>query len=148
MWPTPWRYWLWHDELDLPIGEPWPYWVSLEVWPADLRNLAKVGVLVIDDYAHHPTEIRATLAAARHLQRRIVAVFQPHRYTRVARFAAGIRRLFLHDTDQLILTDIYPAGEKPIPGSLAEFLAEAVETAGSPSNSVYIPDYQDDIQAF
>lgn len=96
------------------------------------------GVLVIDDYAHHPTEIRATLAAAQHLKRRIVAVFQPHRYSRVTRLLQDFASCFF-DADQLLLTDIYSAGEKPIPGVSGELLANAVIEAGY-TDLTYIPD--------
>jgi UDP-N-acetylmuramate--alanine ligase len=85
------------------------------------------GVTVVDDYGHHPTELRATLSAARDAYpgRRIVAAFQPHRYTRVRDhledFAAS-----LDDADLLVLTPIYPAGEAPIPGIDSERLAALV----------------------
>lgn len=77
----------------------------------------KESILVIDDYAHHPTEVKAVLATVqgRYPERRLVGVFQPHRYTRtrdlLKDFATCFKRL-----DILILTKIYPAGEKPIPG--------------------------------
>jgi UDP-N-acetylmuramate--alanine ligase len=85
------------------------------------------GVLVIDDYGHHPTEIAAVLDAARAaLGRRLLVVFQPHRYTRTARlikeFGPALAR-----ADEVIMTDIYPAGEDPIPGVTVEALAAAVE---------------------
>ena len=84
------------------------------------------GVLVIDDYGHHPTEIAAVLEAARAtLARRIIAVFQPHRYTRTAqlleRFGPALR-----EADEVVLTDIYSAGEAPIPGVTVEALAAAI----------------------
>ena len=88
------------------------------------------GVLVIDDYAHHPAEIRATLAAARHgLGRRLVAVFQPHRYTRTRELFDDLARAF-HDADQLLLTDIYAAGEEKLAGVSASALAEAAKDFG------------------
>ena len=72
------------------------------------------GTLVIDDYAHHPTEIRATLAAARHAypDRRIVAVFQPHLPSRTQDFKAQFAESF-EDADFVVLTDIYLAREQP-----------------------------------
>jgi UDP-N-acetylmuramate--alanine ligase len=84
------------------------------------------GVVVLDDYGHHPTEITAVLAAARvTLARRLVVAFQPHRYTRTARlmqeFGASLR-----DADEIVLTDIYPAGEPPIQGVTIEAFAEVV----------------------
>jgi UDP-N-acetylmuramate--alanine ligase len=89
------------------------------------------GVLVVDDYGHHPTEIAAVMEAARAtLRRRIIAVFQPHRYTRTAqlldRFGPALRQ-----ADEVVLTDIYAAGEDPIPGVTVEALAAAIN-AGRP----------------
>jgi UDP-N-acetylmuramate--alanine ligase len=85
------------------------------------------GVVVIDDYGHHPTEIRAVLEAARATgAQRIVCVFQPHRYTRTAHLLDQFGPA-LALADQIVLTDIYPAGEDPIPGVTIERLAEAVE---------------------
>jgi UDP-N-acetylmuramate--alanine ligase len=90
----------------------------------------RAGALVIDDYAHHPAEILATLAAARQaLDRRIVVVFQPHRYTRTRDTFDDLARAF-HDADQLLLTDIYPAGEEKLAGVSASLLAEAARDFG------------------
>jgi UDP-N-acetylmuramate--alanine ligase len=86
----------------------------------------KAGVLVVDDYGHHPTEIRATLAAARHgFDRRIVAVFQPHRYTRTHDLFQEFTGAFA-DADAVFVTDIYAAGETPMEGVDAESLAVAL----------------------
>jgi len=87
------------------------------------------GVRVVDDYGHHPTEIAAVIAAARASgARRVIVAFQPHRYTRTSQlrdaFAAA-----LGEADAIVLTDIYPAGEPPIPGVTLEWLADAVERA-------------------
>ena len=90
------------------------------------------GVTVIDDYAHHPTAIAAVLSTARRRpHRRLVAVFQPHRYTRTARFLDAFARA-LAAADVVVLTDVFAAGELPIPGVTTERLAEAVrgETDG------------------
>jgi UDP-N-acetylmuramate--alanine ligase len=84
------------------------------------------GILVIDDYAHHPTEIAAVLAAARTLGRRVVAVFQPHRYTRTRALLDAFGPA-LASADHIVLTDIYAAGEAPIPGVTLEALAAAVK---------------------
>ena len=74
------------------------------------------GVTVIDDYGHHPTEIRATLAAARDCRfNRIHALFQPHRYTRTMHLMDEFARAF-HSADHVYLLDIYAASEKPIEG--------------------------------
>ena len=83
----------------------------------------KDGVVVVDDYGHHPTEIRATLAAARlaYPSRRIVAVFQPHRFTRVRDLQNAFIESF-SDADKILVTEIYSAGEDPIPGIGSEGL--------------------------
>ncbi len=88
------------------------------------------GVTVIDDYGHHPTEIRATLAAARQCGfGKVHVIFQPHRYTRTQllldEFATAFR-----DADSVLVLDIYPASEPPIPGITGELLAERVTEAG------------------
>ncbi len=84
------------------------------------------GVLVIDDYGHHPTEIRAVLDAARaSLGRRLIVVFQPHRYTRTQRLLEEFGPA-LAQADELVLTDIYAAGEDPIPGVTVDALAGAI----------------------
>jgi UDP-N-acetylmuramate--alanine ligase len=84
------------------------------------------GILVIDDYGHHPTEIAAVLAAARAtLGRRLVVAFQPHRYSRTERlldeFGASLK-----EADEIVLTDIYAASEEPIPGVTLDSLADAI----------------------
>jgi UDP-N-acetylmuramate--alanine ligase len=83
------------------------------------------GVLVVDDYGHHPTEIAAALAAARPLGRRIIVAFQPHRYTRTSALMQAFGPA-LQGADHVVLTDIYPAGEDPIPGATLEALAADV----------------------
>jgi UDP-N-acetylmuramate--alanine ligase len=88
------------------------------------------GILVIDDYGHHPSEILVTLAAAKKgWGRRTVVVFQPHRYSRVQALLNEFARSF-YDADVLAVTDIYPAGEEEIPGVTAEAMAEAIEKHG------------------
>jgi UDP-N-acetylmuramate--alanine ligase len=83
------------------------------------------GILVVDDYGHHPTEIAAVLAAALPLGRRLIVAFQPHRFTRTAalmdRFGAA-----LGGADYIVLTDIYAAGEDRIPGVTIDALADAI----------------------
>ncbi len=87
-------------------------------------------ILVVNDYAHHPTEIRATLAAAREGgRRRLLAVFQPHRYTRTQDLFDELASAF-HDADVLVLTEIYPAGEAKIAGVEGRRLADAVRRHG------------------
>ena len=88
------------------------------------------GVRVVDDYGHHPAEVRATLAAARGLHAgRIVVAFQPHRYTRTRDLWDEFARAF-NDADVLVLTEIYAAGEDKIPGVEAAPLVEAVRAHG------------------
>ncbi|TMA25885.1 MAG: UDP-N-acetylmuramate--L-alanine ligase [Deltaproteobacteria bacterium] len=89
------------------------------------------GITVVDDYGHHPAEIKATLAGARASfpQRRIVCAFQPHRYTRTRDLLADFATAF-NDADALLLTEIYAAGEDPIPGVSGGRLFEAVKACG------------------
>ena len=88
------------------------------------------GALWVDDYAHHPTEIEAAVAAlAATYGRRIVAVFQPHRYTRTHALADRFATCF-RGVSELILLPIYPAGERPIAGVTSEALAERIAAAG------------------
>jgi UDP-N-acetylmuramate--alanine ligase len=88
------------------------------------------GVMVVDDYGHHPTEIRATLAAAKSgWDKRLVVVFQPHRYTRTSELFEEFVKAF-YDADVLVIMDIYPAGEKPIEGITAEALAARIKRHG------------------
>jgi len=83
------------------------------------------GILVVDDYGHHPTEIAAVLDAARTLNRRIVVVFQPHRYSRTAALLEAFGPA-LAPADHVILTDIYAAGEDPVAGATLDALAAAI----------------------
>jgi UDP-N-acetylmuramate--alanine ligase len=88
------------------------------------------GIRVVDDYGHHPSEVRATLAAARGLHAgRIVVVFQPHRYTRTRDLFEAFTTAF-HDADLLVLTEIYAAGEAKLPGAEAAALADAIRARG------------------
>ena len=89
------------------------------------------GVLVVDDYGHHPTEIKATLAAAKigSQGRRMVALFQPHRYSRTKDQMDEFARSF-NNADVLLVTDIYAASEEPIENVTAERLVEAVKLYG------------------
>ncbi len=97
------------------------------------------GILVIDDYAHHPTEIKATLAAAKAgWKRPLAVVFQPHRYTRTRDCFETLAEAF-ELADHLILTDIYPAGENPIPGIDGEKLYQTV-CRHRPENSYFVND--------
>lgn len=89
------------------------------------------GVTVVDDYAHHPAEIRATLAAARGVWpgRRLVAAFQPHRFSRTHALFREFLSAF-HDADLLFLFEVYPAGEDPIPDATGRRLGEAIRDHG------------------
>ncbi len=96
-------------------------------------------VMVVDDYGHHPAEIRATLAAAKGgWDRRLVVVFQPHRYTRTKELFEEFVKSF-YDADVLVLTDIYPAGEQPIEGVTAEALSRTIKKYGQ-KDVAYISD--------
>ena len=103
------------------------------------------GITVIDDYGHHPTEIRATLEAARLAKfNRLLVLFQPHRYTRTKHLWEEFRTAFNH-ADVLVLTEIYAASEAPIPGITGEALANAVREAGH-KNVFYFRSLQDAIE--
>jgi UDP-N-acetylmuramate--alanine ligase len=105
----------------------------------------KNGILIVDDYGHHPVEIMATLKAARSgWERRIVAVFQPHRYTRTQALFHEFLTAF-NDADVLILTDIYPAGEDRIEGMEAKALFEGIREHGH-KDVTYIPDKKEIVE--
>ncbi|BDG10304.1 UDP-N-acetylmuramate--L-alanine ligase [Anaeromyxobacter paludicola] len=88
------------------------------------------GVTVVDDYGHHPAEVKATLKGAREsFGRRVVCVFQPHRYTRTRDLLDEFVTAF-NDADVLVLSEIYAAGEEPLPGVSGEHLAEAIRAYG------------------
>jgi UDP-N-acetylmuramate--alanine ligase len=91
----------------------------------------EAGVMVVDDYGHHPTEIKATLAAAKigSAGRRIVVLFQPHRYSRTQDQMEGFAQSF-NNADALMVTDIYAASEDPIEGVTSEALTEAIKRYG------------------
>ncbi len=104
------------------------------------------GTTVIDDYAHHPTEIRASLSGAKAgWRRRVVCVFQPHLYSRTRDFYEEFGRSFF-DADVLVLTDVYPAREEPIQGVSGELIAQAAKDFGHRQvhyvpNKADIPDF-------
>jgi UDP-N-acetylmuramate--alanine ligase len=88
------------------------------------------GVTVVDDYGHHPAEIRATLAAAKAgFESRVITVFQPHRYTRTRHLFQDFLTAF-NQADALVVMDIYAAGEPPLPGVEAEALADGIRAHG------------------
>jgi len=102
----------------------------------------KNDILVLDDYAHHPTETSATLAGIRAAwDRRLVVVFQPHLFSRTKDFYQDFGRSFLN-SDVFICTDIYPAREKPIEGITGEMISNITKKYGH-KNVLYVPDKQD-----
>jgi UDP-N-acetylmuramate--alanine ligase len=109
-----------------------------------LRGRAR-GISVVDDYGHHPTEIRATLAAAREYGRnsgngRIHVVFQPHRYTRTADLLDEFSSAFTA-ADTVVVLPIYAASEEPIPGVTAERLAARIQTGENGTRVQFAPDF-------
>ena len=117
---------------------------ALESFPGVERRFqvkSRVGVTVIDDYAHHPTEIRATLSAAKGANfRRIFVIFQPHRYTRTFHLFDDFARAF-NLADSVLILDIYPAGENPIAGITTQALIEKIKSFGH-KNAIYAPDFE------
>ena len=97
------------------------------------------GITVIDDYGHHPTEIAATLEAASKLDfNRIVCVFQPHRYSRTQ----ALEKQWAHAFDKadiLLVTDVFSAGEMPIPGVSGKTVVNSVKRAGGCKHVAYVP---------
>ncbi len=105
------------------------------------------GVTYVDDYAHLPTEVRAALAAARNgAWARIVAVFQPHRYSRTAEVGADFAGAF-DDADVVVLTDVYAAGESPVPGVSGRLVVDAVHRARPDLEVHYVPGRTDLVDA-
>jgi len=128
--------------LDLDIEMP-TILQALEDYSGTGRRfeLKKVvnDIMIIEDYAHHPTEIKATLQAARTgWKRRLVVAFQPHRFSRLARLQSEFATAF-READLLFLTEIYPAGEKPIPGVSGRNLFEEIWRSGQ-TNVYYEPE--------
>ncbi len=101
------------------------------------------GVTIVDDYAHHPTEIAATIKAAKALDfNHVHVIFQPHRYSRVKLFTEVLKDEFssaFNDADRVTFMDVYPAGEMPIPGvSGATFLQTVLENPNHPKQTEYV----------
>ncbi|MBO6620279.1 MAG: UDP-N-acetylmuramate--L-alanine ligase [Balneola sp.] len=107
------------------------------------KKVEEQGVMVIDDYAHHPTEVAATLNAARKgwPDRRIVAVFQPHLYSRTQDLYKEFGLSF-SDAEVLVITDVYPSREKPIEGVTGKLISDTAEQYGH-KNVVYVEDKAD-----
>lgn len=130
-------------ELDIPFAKIAEAFANFK--NADRRFQFKGearGIAVVDDYGHHPTEITATLSAAKNGSngRRTVVIFQPHRYSRTHELMAEFALCF-NNADVLYVTDIYAASEKPIEGVTAEILAENIRKYGH-KNANYIGDVE------
>jgi UDP-N-acetylmuramate--alanine ligase len=128
------------DELEVPLDVVKE---ALATFHGVARRFTVVdevdGVALVDDYGHHPAEVEATLNAARRAyEGRILVAFQPHRYTRTENLFDEFTRAF-NNADQLFLTDIYAAGEKPIPGITSQHLADAIAEHGH-HHVKYAPD--------
>jgi UDP-N-acetylmuramate--alanine ligase len=96
-------------------------------------------VLIVDDYAHHPTEIKATVGAAREAGfDRVWVVFQPHRYTRTEALAREFASAF-DQADRVVMMDVYSAGETPIPGVTGKTLVDAVLSHKPRTRMAYLP---------
>ena len=105
------------------------------------------GVTVVDDYGHHPTEVAATLAAAKDLQfSRIVCVFQPHRYSRTQSLAADFGRAF-DAADVLRVMDVFSAGEQPIPGVSGKTVVNSVREHDASKDVEYVPNRHELVDA-
>lgn len=122
--------------------EPHVMQQSLETFSGVQRRFQKVGelegILVIDDYGHHPTEIAATLAAAAAVKKdRLVVVFQPHRYSRFQALINDFAKSLVV-ADYLIVMDIYAASEKPIPGLTAENIIPLIKEINSSKKIIYL----------
>ena len=107
----------------------------------DVKGIHK-DIMVVDDYAHHPSEVDATLKAAKSgWDRRIIAVFQPHLFSRTRDFFREFAKS-INTADKVVLTEIYPARENPIPGVTARMIYDECEKL-KPGNCYYIPDLDD-----
>jgi UDP-N-acetylmuramate--alanine ligase len=126
--------------LDVPLE---PVLAALGAFPGVGRRFELVGeargVVVVDDYAHHPTEVAATIAAARqrYPSARLVAVFQPHLYSRTATHGEGLG-VALALADVAVVTEVYAARERPVPGVSGKVVAAAARRAGA--ETVWVPD--------
>ena len=110
----------------------------------EFRGMGR-GAEFYDDYAHHPTEVRATLAAVPSEYRRVVAVFQPHRYTRTEAMWGALGES-LGEADVVVITDVYGAGELPIPGVTGKLLVESLTESAPAKRVLYLPKRSDVVQ--
>ena len=105
----------------------------------EIKYTTSTNIMIVDDYAHHPTEVSATLKAAKTgWSNRVIAIFQPHLYSRTRDFYHGFAEAFLQ-ADILIVTDIYEAREKPIPGITAQIISDEADRLGH-KHVEFIPD--------
>jgi UDP-N-acetylmuramate--alanine ligase len=134
------------DELEVPLDVTKQ---ALSTFGGVARRFTVIGsfdgVTLVDDYGHHPAEIRATIDAARRAfpgeDHRVVVAFQPHRHTRTRDLFDDFTRAF-NQADVLLVTDIYPAGESPIPGITAERLVQSIREHGH-HDARFVPDKAD-----
>jgi UDP-N-acetylmuramate--alanine ligase len=131
--------WLGHDAFEAAC--------SLESFGGVRRRFQlkgeKSGIRVLDDYAHHPTELSATLDAARSTSNgRVIAVFQPHRYSRTRRLYREFGEAFF-SADAVLITDVYGAGEMPQPGVNGKLIVDAICEAREHPDVYYIPEQRD-----
>ena len=138
------------------LGVPYALGEDVEAAAAGLERYSGVrrrfdlvgdacGITVVDDYAHHPTEIKATLAAARDLDfSRVMVLFQPHRYSRTQSLAAEFGEAF-DAADCVIVADVYAAGEAPIEGVSGDTIARAIKAHGAPATVEFAPTKDDAI---
>ncbi len=122
------------SELGVPIEK---IAVALDTFRGAKRRIEikyddpAANIRIVDDYGHHPTEIRATLGTVRPAGQRVRVIFQPHRFSRTRALKESFATAF-DDADEVIVTQIYPAGEKPIEGVTGALLSEAISAAGHP----------------
>ena len=96
----------------------------------ELKFTLENGIIIVDDYAHHPSEVASTIKAAKSgWNQRLICIFQPHLFTRTRDFYMDFAKVF-QESDILIVTDIYPAREMPIPGVTAEIISETAKEMG------------------
>lgn len=131
------------DELEVPLDV---LKEALATFHGVARRFTVVdvaeGVTLVDDYGHHPAEVRATLAAARRAYNgKVLVAFQPHRYTRTQHLFDDFARAF-NDADSVFLTDIYAAGERPIEGISSKSLTDGIKSHGHHSAS-YVSDKEE-----
>jgi len=131
-------------ELQLPFSR---IKAGLQSFEGVQRRMQKKGeskgIVIVDDYGHHPTEIRATLSAIKEAwpNKRLVVLFQPHRYTRTQGLFKEFQTCF-HKADFLVMTDIYAASEEPIPGVTGAGLLEAAQKHGQ-KHTLYVKNVED-----